>query len=97
MCVCVETGMCLERLEHFQRRAACVYVCEEREMCLCQERESCMGVCLYREEADVFGVKDGFFLYPCSCGKTGLCVYICLFITCVYVETDMLMSVCVCA
>lgn len=61
LCVCVETGMCLERLEHFQRRAACVYVCEEREMCLCQERESCMGVCLYREEADVFGVKDGVF------------------------------------
>ena len=35
------------------------------------------------------------FLYPCSCGKIGMCVCVCLFIMCVYVETHTLMSVCV--
>lgn len=37
------------------------------------------------------------FVSPCSCGKTELCVYVCLFIICVYIETDRLMSICVCA
>lgn len=35
------------------------------------------------------------FVSPCSCGKTGLCL--CLLIYNMYVETDRLMSVCVCA
>ena len=67
--------MCLERLEYFRRRVACVYVCGEREMCLCQERESCMGVCLYREESDVFGVKDGFFYTSVHVERLG-CVFV---------------------
>ena len=55
MCIEGEMGMymfacvCLERLECFGRRVACAYVYEEREMCLWQERKSCMGVCLYRK------------------------------------------------
>ena len=43
MYVCRETGVCLERLECLGRRVACAYVCEEREMCLWQERKKLYG------------------------------------------------------
>ena len=75
--------MCLERLECFGRRLACAYVCEEREMCLWQERKSCMGVCLYREGADVFGGKDGFFIPLFMCKDWAVCLCLLVYNVCV--------------
>jgi len=63
MYVCRETGVCLERLECFGRRVACAYVYEEREMCLWQERKSCMGVFAM---TSVFSWENSFSLCPAS-------------------------------
>ena len=88
MYVCRETGVCLERLECFGRRVACAYVYEEREMCLWQERKSCMGVCLYRKGAEVFGGKDGFFIPLFMWKDWAVCLCLLVYNVCVCRNRD---------
>lgn len=95
MYVCRETGVCLERLECFGRRVACAYVCEEREMCLWQERKSCMGVCLYRKGAEVFGGKDGFFIPLFMWKDWAVCLCLLVYNVCVCRNTHTYECLCV--
>ena len=104
MFVCIKAGlivyMCVWRDWHvfgetgvfWEESCMCVCMCGKRDVAVAGKKKLYGGVCIEKGLMCLGG-----FVSPCSCGKTGLCVYVCLFIICVYVETDRLMSICLCA